>query len=76
MSDELWRKDALELAGLICRKEVSSREVVAAHLARIEEVNPYLNAVVRRWDSDSLASADSADRAVLTIACHADACLW
>jgi len=64
MTDELWRKGALELAGLISRKEVSSREVVAAHLARIDEVNPHLNAVVRRWDDDSLAAADAADRAV------------
>jgi len=64
MTDELWRKGALELAGLISRGEVSSREVVAAHLARIDEVNPHLNAVVRRWDDDSLAAADVADRAV------------
>lgn len=64
MSNELWRKGALELAGMIARKEVSSREVVAAHLARIDEVNPHLNAVVRRWDDESLAAADAADAAV------------
>jgi len=64
MTDELWRKGAVELAGMIARKDVSSREVVAAHLARIDEVNPYLNAIVRRWDSDSLAAADIADDAV------------
>jgi Asp-tRNA(Asn)/Glu-tRNA(Gln) amidotransferase A subunit family amidase len=34
MSD-LWRHSASELAGLIARKDVSSREVVEAHLARI-----------------------------------------
>lgn len=64
MSNELWRKGALELAGMIARKEVSSRDVVAAHLARIDEVNPWLNAVVRRWDDASLAAADAADKAV------------
>ena len=64
MSDELWRKGALQLAGMIARKEVSSREVVAAHLARIDAVNPHLNAIVRRWDADSLAAADAADAAV------------
>ena len=66
MSNELWRRGALELAAMIARKEVSSREVVAAHLARIDEVNPYLNAIVRRWDADSLAAADAADAAVST----------
>jgi amidase len=64
MADELWRKGALELAGLIARKEVSSREVVEAHLARIDEVNPKLNAVVRRLDDTALAAADAADAAV------------
>ncbi len=64
MSNELWRKGALELADLIARKQVSSREVVVAHLARIDEVNPHLNAIVRRWDTDSLAAADAADAAV------------
>ncbi|CAN5418424.1 amidase family protein [soil metagenome] len=64
MTDDLWRKGAVELAGMIARKQVSSREVVAAHLARIDAVNPYLNAIVRRWDADSLAAADAADAAV------------
>ena len=65
VTDELWRRGALELAGMIARKEVSSREVVTAHLARIDEVNPYLNAIVRRWDTDALAAADGADAAVM-----------
>lgn len=64
MSSELWRKGALELAKMIGSGEVSSREVVAAHLARIDEVNPHLNAIVRRWDDASLAAADEADKAV------------
>jgi amidase len=66
MTGELWRKGALELAGMIARKEVSSREVVEAHLARIDAVNPYLNAVVRRLDESALAAADAADKAVAT----------
>ena len=43
MSNELWRKGALELAGLIARREVSSREVVEAHLARIDEREPEIH---------------------------------
>jgi amidase len=64
MTDELWRKGALELAGMIARKEVSSREVVQAHLARVDAVNPKLNAIVRRLDESALVAADAADRAV------------
>ncbi len=66
MSNELWRKGALELAGMIARKEVSSVEVVQAHLDRIDAVNPKLNAVVRRLDDSALDAAASADRAVAT----------
>jgi amidase len=64
MSNELWRKGALELADMIARKEVSSVEVVQAHLARIDQVNPKLNAVVRRLDESALEAAVAADRAV------------
>ena len=38
--NELNKKSAGELASLIQSKEVSSREVVQAHLDRIKEVNP------------------------------------
>jgi len=43
---ELTRLSALELARGIAGAEMSAVEVVEAHLARIEEVNPVLNAVV------------------------------
>ena len=45
---ELWQMSALELAEQIRTKQASSREILAAHLARVDEVNPHLNAVVRR----------------------------
>ena len=61
---ELWKKNAAELASMIAKREVSSREVVDAHLARIDDVNPRLNAVVRRLDADARAAADRADAAV------------
>ncbi len=64
MTDELWRKGALELAAMIAARQVSSVEVVQAHLARIDEVNPKLNAVVRRFDDLALAAAAAADQAV------------
>jgi hypothetical protein len=61
---ELWRKGAVELAALIRDREVSSREVVQAHLDRIEAVNPALNAIVRLLPDQALAAADAADRTV------------
>jgi amidase len=61
---ELWQLGALELAAKIRSGEVSSREVVEAHLARIDTVNPHLNAVVRRLDDEALTAADAADAAV------------
>ncbi len=42
---------ALDLRDRIHRGELTSREVVDAHIARIEQVNPQINAVVRtRYD--------------------------
>ena len=63
MSDaELWRRNALELAELIRTGQASAREVVEAHLRRIDEVNPELNAVVVVLADRALAEADEADR--------------
>ena len=62
--NELWRNSAVELAAMIRDREVSSREVVQAHLDRIEAVNPHLNAIVRLLPDQALAAADAADRAV------------
>ena len=58
---DLCRRTAVELADLIRSGEVSSREVVEAHLARIDEVNGRVNAVVNRIDETALAAADAAD---------------
>ena len=42
---DLWRQSASDLAKRIASRQVSSAEVVEAHLARIEAVNPRVNAV-------------------------------
>lgn len=62
MADEMWRKGALELAADIASGSVSSREVVEAHLERIEAVNGEVNAIVRVLAEDALAAADRADK--------------
>ena len=43
---ELWRRRAVDLAKLLADGEVSAREVLDAHLTRIDEVNPTVNAIV------------------------------
>ena len=43
---DLWRLSAAELAGLIKSKKVSAKEAAQAALARLDAVNPRLNAVV------------------------------
>lgn len=63
MTSELWQMGATDLAKAIARKNVTSREVVEAHLARIEAVNPTLNAVTVVLGDEALAAADAADKA-------------
>lgn len=52
---------ATKLAKAIRDKEVSSEEVINAHLERIEEVNPKLNAVVQLTADDARKEALEAD---------------
>lgn len=54
--DEYLRFDATGLAGLIARKEVSARDVIAAAIARIEALNPAINAVVATCFEEALAA--------------------
>ena len=55
---------AEELLARIARREVSCAEVMASHLARIEAVNPRVNAIVSLRDPDVLmAEARAADSA-------------
>lgn len=54
----LTESGAAELAGLVASGDVSSTEVVEQHIARIEEVNPKLNAVV--WPLLERARAEAA----------------
>jgi amidase len=49
---------------MIAAKEVSSVEVVEAHLARIDATNPTLNAVTRLLADEARAGAAAADRAL------------
>ena len=63
MGTELWSSSAKELATRIASREVSSREVVEAHLARIEQVNEHLNALTVIMAEAAIDLADAADAA-------------
>jgi amidase len=54
---------AVEMAGLIRRKKLSAREVMAAHLKQIERVNPQVNAIVTLIAEQATANARKADEA-------------
>src|SRR5580700_5902042 len=59
--DELCNMSATVLAARIRQKQVSAREVLTAHLARIERVNPKVNAIVTLVAERAIADAKKAD---------------
>jgi len=62
---DICHKSGRELAALIRARRVSAREVMAAHLERINRHNRTINALVAKLDDDvCLALADDADRAI------------
>jgi amidase len=58
---DLWRLSATDLAALIKSKKVSAREAATAALARLDAVNPKLNAVVDHKPAEVLAEASAID---------------
>jgi amidase len=63
-SGDITLKSASELAGAIRSKQLSSKAIVEAHLARIAEVNPKLNAIVQLTADTARKEADEADAAL------------
>jgi amidase len=61
-ASELCYMSATELAARIRRKQVSAREVMAAHLAQIDRINPKVNAIVTLVADRAMAAADRADQ--------------
>ena len=59
---EIWQLSATDLAQRIASRQISSAEAVDANLARINAVNPVLNAVVRVLADEARASAALADK--------------
>lgn len=62
-SIDLCFMSAREMAGRIRMREISARDVMKAHLDRINRLNPTINAIVAKLpDEQCLALADEADR--------------
>jgi amidase len=62
--EDLWRLSAADIAALITSKKVSAREAATAALARLDAVNPAINAVVDHRPEDVLAQAAAIDAAI------------
>jgi amidase len=62
--EDLWRLSAADLAGLIKSKKVSAKEAATAALARLDAVNPKINAVIDHRPSEVLAQAAAVDAAI------------
>ncbi|MCC6316792.1 MAG: amidase [Gemmatimonadaceae bacterium] len=59
--DEICDASAVDLVARIRRRQISAREVMEAHLARIERVNPKVNAIVTLVADRAMAGARAAD---------------
>ena len=63
MTNDICFMTATDLAAMIRTRELSAREVMEAHLAQIERLNPDVNAIITMIEPEAaLALADAADR--------------
>ncbi len=62
--EDLWRRSAVDIAALVRSKRISATEVASAALARLDAVNPTINAVVDHRPEDVLAQAAAIDAAL------------
>src|ERR1700759_4678558 len=61
---DIWRLPAQELAGLIRTKKVSAKEAATSALARLDPLNPPINAGGDHRPDDVLAQAAEVDAAI------------
>src|SRR5260370_21817906 len=61
---DLWRLPAKDIAALIRSKKISAKEAASAALARLDAVNPSINAVVDHRPADVRAQAGDIDAAI------------
>ena len=61
---ELWRLSATEISTQVKNGEVSAVEVARSALARLDQVNPAINAVVTEMPEEALSEAKRVDEAI------------
>jgi amidase len=61
---EIWHLSATTLAARIRARDISAREAAEAALARLDAVNPAINAVVAHSPAEVRAQADAIDQAI------------
>ena len=61
---ELWRLPGYEISELVRSKQISAVEVTKAHLDRLKEVNPKLNAVVQEMPDKAIEDAKEIDKKI------------
>ncbi len=59
---ELWQKSASEITKLVKSGEISAIEVTRSALARLDKVNPAINAVVTEMPEEALSAAKRIDK--------------
>jgi amidase len=62
--ENLWRLSAGDVAAAVRAKKVSAKEVAQSALARLDAVNPKINAVIDHRPDDVLAQAAAVDAAI------------
>src|SRR5467141_2158872 len=62
--EDLWRLSAADIAALIRSRKISAKQAASAALARLDAVNPSINAVVDHRPEDVLAQAGAIDAAI------------
>ena len=67
MPNDLHFKPAYELAAMILRREIKPSELMAATIARIEAVNPKINAFVALRTEAAMDEARPRDASVLIV---------
>jgi amidase len=67
VATKLWEMGACELALLVSARQASCREVIQAHLDRISQVNPVINALTVILGDEALSAAAAADAAIAAL---------